>query len=39
MLLVDGKFIFQGESILALEHFHKLGFECPVYSTAGDHFA
>lgn len=37
LLLKKGQIVYQGPANMALDHFAKLGFECPVHENPADH--
>jgi len=38
MILAKGKFIYQGPTKPALEHFSRIGYKCPDYSNPADYY-
>jgi len=38
MLLAKGKFVYQGPTKFAVDHFASFGYKCPEYSNPADYF-
>jgi ABC-type multidrug transport system ATPase subunit len=38
ILMVDGYIVYQGDAKKSVQHFAKLGFNCPVHSNPSDYF-
>lgn len=38
MLLVEGKFIYQGNAQNSISYFQKIGFSCPIHSNPSDYY-